>query len=225
MKKWIDYIKFFWYFASNWNPGLAFFMLRQEVKGENKYGLNTSNPIDLKHLTIENGDLSKASRYEGVNFFILEALLQKLKELTSKTCFTDLGCGKGRAMVVAAHYGYIKIRGIDFAKEVCEAATLNMQTIEAKFPAIEYEVVCDNVLNYVIQPDESIFFMFNPFDNEIIHSFLEKIEGSLKQHSRTIYFLYVSPKHIETFFEFEYEPVYRKRKLKWLDGVILKKEA
>ena len=66
--------------------------------------------------------------------------------------------------------------------------------------------------------------MFNPFNEETLAIFLEKVEISLKTHPRTIYFLYASPKHIETFFEYEYEPIYRKRKLKWLDGVILMKE-
>lgn len=224
MKKWIDHIKFFWYFASNWNPRLAAFMLLQEVKGEKKYQINTSAPIELINLTIKTGDLTKSSRYEAVNFFILEALLQKMRASTSETSFTDLGCGKGRAMVVAAHYGFTKIKGIDFAKEVSVAAEENMKAVKRKLPAIQYTIFCDDVLNYIIQKDESVFFMFNPFNEEIIHALLEKIEASIAKHPRTIYILYVSPKHIETFFEFEYEPIFRKRKLKWLDGVILKKE-
>lgn len=224
MKKWIDHIKFFWYFSSNWNPRLAAFMLLQEIKGEKKYQINTSAPIELINLTIKTGDLTKSSRYEAVNFFILEALLQKMRASTNETSFTDLGCGKGRAMVVAAHYGFTKIKGIDFAKEVCVAAEENMKAVKRKLPAIQYTIFCDDVLNYTIQKDESVFFMFNPFNEDIIHVLLEKIEASIAKHPRTIYILYVSPKHIETFFEFEYEPIFRKRKLKWLDGVILKKE-
>lgn len=224
MKKWIDYIKFFWYFASNWNPRLAAFMLQQEIKGEKKYQLNTSVPIELVDLTIQSGDRSKSSRYEAVNFFVLEALLQKMRDTTTEISFTDLGCGKGRAMVVAAHYGFTKIKGIDFASEVCLSAEKNMEALHKKFPAIHYEIFCDDVLNYTIEKNESVFFMFNPFNEEIIREFLIKIERSIAQYPRTIYILYASPRHIETFFEFEYEPIYRKRKLKWLDGVILKKE-
>jgi len=223
LKKWKDYIKFFWYFATNWNPRLAAFMLKQEIRGEKKYALNTSTPIELAILTID-GDTSKSSRYEAVNFFILEALLEKIRTLTKEKTFTDLGCGKGRAMVVAAHYGFTHLKGIDFAKEVCDEAEDNLTAVQKKYPAIKYKIICDNVLNYAINKNECVFFLFNPFNDEIIHQFLEKIESSLDQFPRTIYILYVSPRHIEKFFEFEYEPVFRKRKLKWLDGVILKKE-
>jgi len=224
LNKWVNHIKLFWYFASNWNPRLALFILFHEIKGEKKYKLNTFIPAELSRLTIRNGDISRSSRYEAVNFYILEALLQRITEMGASRSFTDLGCGKGRAMAVAVHYGFTTIRGIDFAAEVCMSAEENMRNIVQLFPSVQYEVICDNVAEYKIQPDESVFFMFNPFDDTTIRAFLEKVEDSTDRYPRTVYFLYASPKHIEVFFDFEYEPVYRKRKLKWLDGVILKKE-
>ena len=224
MKKWLNYIKLFWYFAANWNPVLAGFILWHEVRGEKKYGITTSEPVELSKLSISNGNIKQSSRYEAVNYFILEALLSRLRTITNETSFTDLGCGKGRAMVVAAHYGFTKIKGVDFAKEVCSVAEHHLQNLPTQFPEMEYELHCQNVLEYEIEPNESVFFLFNPFSDEIISRFLEKVNISTAQYPRTIYFLYASPKHVETFFEFEYEPVYRKRKLKWLDGVILKKE-
>ena len=127
-------------------------------------------------------------------------------------------------MVVATHYGFTSIKGVDFAQEVCSIADQHMQKISSQFPQMEYQVLCENVLEYDIQPNESVFFMFNPFSDDTISRFLEKLNISIEQHPRPVYFLYVSPRYIETFFEFEYEPVYRKRKLKWLDGVILKKD-
>ncbi|MFT3749447.1 MAG: class I SAM-dependent methyltransferase [Agriterribacter sp.] len=224
MKKWIDYIKLFWYFGVNWNFRLAIFMIRYEIKGEKKYQINTTAPAELPDLTIQNGNISKSSRYEAVNFFILESLLQKIRSIDSLSSFSDLGCGKGRALVVAAHFGFTHLKGVDFAKEVCEEATQHMKKLKQIFPGINYEIICGNVIDYAIDPRESVFFMFNPFDDETIKIFLEKVEVSLQKHPRDIYFLYASPRYIETFFEFEYEPIYRKRKLKWLDGVILKKE-
>ena len=225
MKKWLDYIKLYGYFALNWNPVLAGFILMHEIRGEKKFGIDTSKPVELSQLTIAGGDIRHSSRYEAVNFYILEALLKRLREICDYPSFTDLGCGKGRAMVVAAHYGFTTIKGVDFAQEVCSIAEQHMRKISSRFPLIEYRVVCRNVLEYDIQPNESVFFMFNPFGNDTISKFLEKVNVSIEQHPRTVYFLYVSPRHIETFFEFEYEPVYRKRKLKWLDGVILKKDS
>lgn len=223
MRKWYNYIKLFWYFASNWNPRLACFMLYHEIHGERKYKITTSDPAELKNLTIVDGDIQQSSRYEAVNYFILDALLKKILTLTTSRNFNDLGCGKGRAMVVAAHYGFTNITGIDFATEVCDIATKNMQQVAKALP-VQYRVLNANVLDYDILKDDCVFFMFNPFSRQTLFSFLERIEASIKDYPRVVYFLYASPRHIETFFQFEYEPVYRKRKLKWLDGVILKKD-
>lgn len=224
MKKCIEYIKLFWYFASNWNLRLAIFLIRHEIRGEKKYGIDTTRPAELKDLTIYNGNLKQSSRYEAVNYYILETLLQKITTVTTNRSFVDLGCGKGRAMVVAAHFGFNNIKGIDFAEEVCREATQNMEALQTK-RSFRYLVSCSNVLDYDIQPEDAVFFMFNPFTDETITGFLDKLEDSIAEHPRDVYFLYVSPRFIETFFEYEFEPIYRKRKLKWLDGVILKKQV
>lgn len=222
MSRMINYIKLFWYFAVNWNLRLAGFMILHEIRGEKKYGLDTSRPQELKDLTITSGDIRQGSRYEAVNYFILESLLQKITELTANRSIVDLGCGKGRAMAVAAHYGFTQIKGIDFAEEVCQEAEKNMLNV-TKTKQVSYEIICGDVLDYAIQKEDTIFFMFNPFDKQVLFHFLENLEISLEKHPRIIYFLYASPRHIELLFEYEYEPVFRKRKLKWLDGVILKK--
>ncbi|MBX3240171.1 MAG: class I SAM-dependent methyltransferase [Chitinophagaceae bacterium] len=219
----MEYIKLFWYFASNWNPRLALFLLSHEIRGEKKYGINTTKPVELKDLTIKKGNIRQSSRYEAVNYYILENLLQKLTTLVSPGTFVDLGCGKGRAMVVAAHYGFKTIKGIDFAEEMCREAEQNLDNLRSELD-VDFTIVPANVPDYTIQPDDSVFFMFNPFAKETIIQFLDNLEESLLHHPRDIYFLYVSPSFVEIFFDYEYEPVYRKRKLKWLDGVILKKE-
>ncbi|PWU02782.1 MAG: hypothetical protein C5B52_04655 [Bacteroidetes bacterium] len=223
LKKLTNYIKLFWYFASNWNPVLASFLIYHDIKGEKKYHLNTNTPVELKDLTTGHHDTSKSSRYEAVNYFVLEDLMKKIRLLSPCKIFTDLGCGKGRAMVVAAHYGFTTIYGVDFAKELCRIAEMNMSAAAHSFEDLNYKVYCQNVLDYEINSEECVFFLFNPFEEEIIRKILRKVDHSQKIHPRAVYFLYVSPRFIETFFEFDYDPVYRIKKLRYLEGVILKK--
>ncbi len=192
--------------------------------GKGNITSSTSSPVELSDLNTGSNNIENSSRYEAVNYFVLEAMLKRIRQLTPATIFTDLGCGKGRAMVVAAYSGFTQINGVDFAKEVCEMAVENMQITSQYISGMSFRVVCSNVLDYEISPDESVFFMFNPFAEETIRKFLRKIEYSMRINPRSIYFLYVSPKFIETFFDFNYDPVYRIRKLKYLEGVILKKD-
>ena len=222
MKTFWQYISYFFYNAINWSLWLALFVLYHDIRGAFKYGIHTFSPIDLKKLTITNGDTSKASRYEAVNFFLLEKLLENFRKLSSVTSIVDLGCGKGRVLVVAAYYGFTNIKGIDFAVELCQEATKNMQKVKSKFPLIHWKIINSSIEEYDILPDDTVFFMFNPFTEEIIRIFLNKLERSCQQFPRTTYFLYASPLYKELLTGIGYEIIFQKR-IMHLQGIIARK--
>src|ERR1700733_6284279 len=120
--KFFKYLHYFFYVAWNWDLKLAWFVIRCEIKGEKKYQLDTIGADDLKSLEKKGVDISHATMYMPVNFFVLDHLLAEIRKYTDSKTFLDLGCGKGRAMVVAANYGFTDITGIDFSKKFCEDA-------------------------------------------------------------------------------------------------------
>jgi hypothetical protein len=72
VKKIFHYIYNFFYVAFNWNFPLAIFITWHEIKRGPKYNINTIKRERLQKLTIEEGDKSKSSPYEALNYFILE---------------------------------------------------------------------------------------------------------------------------------------------------------
>jgi hypothetical protein len=216
------YISYFFYVAVNWTPWLAFFVLYHDIRGAIKYGITTFVPVALNKLTIINGDTSKASPYEAANYYLLEKLFTAFRKLSNADSLIDLGCGKGRVLVVAAHFGFTHITGIDFATELSTEASVNMKKLHQKFPQLKWKVINDNVANYTISPDDSVFFMFNPFTEEIIEMFLNKLESSCQQFPRTTWFLYASPLHKEILLKRGYEIVFRKHIMN-LKSIILQK--
>lgn len=198
---------------------MAFFMLYDNIRGSIKYGSNTFAPVELKNLTIVDGDLKKASRYEAVSFYMLEQLFTAFRKISHKTSITDLGCGKGRMMMVAPHFGFKDITGIDFAKEVCEQAEANMRKIQGQFPDIKWKVINQNVEKYEIAANDCVFFMFNPFSHSVLKNFLRKVNDSCDQFPRTIYFLYASPQYQKLLLDNGYVIIYQKQKM-YLKSII-----
>jgi SAM-dependent methyltransferase len=213
MKIILKYISHFWYVAINWNIWMAFFMLYDNIRGSVKYGSNTFGPVELKNLTIVEGDVKKASRYEAVSFYMLEHLFTAFRKISDITSIVDLGCGKGRVMMVAAHFGFTKTTGIDFAKEMCEEANANMMKKQKQFPGLTWNVIRQNVENYDIRSDDSVFFMFNPFDYSVLKNFLRKLNISCDQFPRPIYFIYASPQHDKLLLNNGFAIVYQKKKM------------
>lgn len=226
MKKLLHHIYNFFYLAINWNPLLAAFVAWQEAKRGRKYVLHTIKRESLKKFSIAEGDISKSSPYEAINFFILENLLENFRRMyPEEKNILEVGCGKGRVMEAAAHFGFTGIKGVDFAKELCDEAERNMEKIKPFFPDALFSITWADILQYPLAADDKVFFLFNPFNAEVLEKFAARIEASVKEHPRSIYFIYASPKHINVLLEKGYEVIYRVKKMKFLEGQIAMKPA
>ena len=170
-------------------------MLYQDLRGAFKYDIRTFQPADLDGLTIAGHDRTGSSRYEAVNYYILEKLLSQFCAHSDCRSIVDLGCGKGRVMAVAAHYGFQRITGVEFAVELCEEAHRNLRRTEQKVPCFKWNIFRGHVLHYHIRQDDSVFFLFNPFDGNTLSSFLSRLDESCQRFQRTTYFLYANPEY------------------------------
>jgi len=223
--KFFYYFKYFFFIAKNWNVRLAAFTVYHEVKGEKKYKINTVRIDNLQHQKIKSSNLKHASIYQGTNYFIIEKAFQFLKNENANHEIVDFGCGKGRVLVIAAFYRFKKITGIDFAESLCREAELNLEKIKPVFPETNFQVICDDAVNYKIENDTNVFFFFNPFDEVMMLQIIKNILSSLKKKSRKIYIVYVNPLHKEIFLSAGFEEELFYRKMKYLEFSILSKEA
>ena len=222
MKKLLHNIYNFFYVAFNWNLLLAFFVTWHEIKRGPKYNINTIKPESLDDLTIIEGDKSKSSRYEALNYFILENLLTNFCKLfPNEKSILDVGSGKGRILVAAAHYGFTKITGVEFAKELCKAAERNINSIKEKFPQVTFRIFCNDILSYKITGSDKVFFLFNPFNKDIMEKFVDNINQSVKESPRTIYVMYANPQQKAVWLQNGFREIFKIKKLRLLEGIIL----
>ena len=89
-------------------------MIKQEVSGERKYGINTTGADELHNLEKQGIDISHATIYMPVSYTLLEEIFEQLP-VTTCNHFLDMGSGKGRALCVAAHKGFKQVTGLDFS--------------------------------------------------------------------------------------------------------------
>ena len=222
--KFLYYIRYWFFIGVNWSFPLAFFSIYREIKGERKYNLSTVELDRLKTITVKGENFNHASFYQACNYFILEKGFDYLRSIHENKNLTDFGCGKGRAMVVAAHYGFENITGIDFAKALCNAAEQNIKNIESLYPSAKFNIIHDDVVNYKIENDQTVFFFFNPFDEIIMLKVVKNILSSLKEKERKIYIMYANPVHKEIFLSAGFEEEYYLKKLNYLELSILCKD-
>jgi len=221
--KLFTYIKYFFYLAWNWNIPIAIFIIRHEIRGEKKYGIHTSGFDELKHLQKKGIDLSHSTIYMPVNYYMLEKMMTEINQVAHNKTFLDIGCGKGRAMAVAAHYGFKKISGIDISKEFVDETRENLKTVKEKFPDVKFDVILQDAFYYQIPIDLSVIFIFNPFDEIIMSGVVENILISQEKKPRTIWVIYINPLYENLFLENGFVKTRSHQKLNWLLGAIFEK--
>lgn len=217
------YIQYFFYVGANWNWFIAFVLLRSEIKGEKKYGINTTGADELKKLKKKGIDISHSTMYMPVSYQLLEETLQQIPD-DNKKHFFDIGCGKGRAMCVAAHYGFTKISGVDFSKEFCDDAKNNLQQTKQKLPAINFLIKEADAAVTNIPDDVDYIFLFNPFDETVMKKVMENIKASINTNSREVNVVYANPLCKKLFIENGFTETYYKKRLKYFEISILNKK-
>ena len=217
----LPFIQYFFYLGFNWNWNIAFPILLHEIRGEKKYEIQTTGSDELKKTKAAGVDISHATVYMPANYLLLEEIFKTLpKEGLSH--FLDIGCGKGRALCVAAHHGFEKVTGIDFSQEFCSNAELNLQHTQIKFPSLQYSIINKDALLLAIPKDADCIFFFNPFDQFVMNHVAKKILASYKNNPRDIYIVYLNPLYKNEFLQLDFKEVFNTCKLKYLEAVILK---
>lgn len=222
----LAYIKYFWYLAYNWNIKIALHVIRNEIRGEKKYGISTTGADELKSLEEKGIDIEHATIYMPVSYDLLEEVMEAVQGLAVKpgNHFLDIGCGKGRALCVAAYYGFTKLTGIDFSAVLANAAAENLARTKQKFPSIQYQVFNNDAFYFEIPDDVQCIFLFNPFDEVIMSGVVYNILESIKRSNRVITIVYVNALHKETFTIAGFKEVYHKKTMRYLEVSIMQND-
>jgi predicted RNA methylase len=103
--------------------------------------------------------------------------------------FVDLGAGKGRLLLLAAQSGrFRKVVGVEFSAELCRTAEQNIRSFQRHYAGnVTFEVVHTDAADYEVQPDQNVFFMFNPFGPVVMQQVIQRVEQSLEEAPRRIW--------------------------------------
>jgi len=113
----------------------------------------------------------------------------RAKEDVAAFTFVDLGCGKGRALLLAEEYDFKKIVGVDFAGNLARIAVRNA----AKVGSSRISVVHGDVREFDFPAGPLVVFLYNPFSARITRSVMQR----LISHPDTVYIAYVNPLHAD----------------------------
>jgi hypothetical protein len=110
--------------------------------------------------------------------------------------FVDLGSGKGRALLVASEYPFAEIIGVEFAAELHEIASRNIQSYRSKTQRCKnLRSVNLDAAQFEIPLTPLVLYLYNPFRPAVLIPVLQRLQRSLDLHPRDVTLIYAAPFH------------------------------
>ncbi|MBI5129497.1 MAG: class I SAM-dependent methyltransferase [Rhodopseudomonas palustris] len=149
------------------------------VDWDAKYGTDTDSSVELDGLTIRQDSRRYGERYQASDPRVLADSLKYIGLDPRGHRFVDLGCGKGRMLIVAAELGFSSCVGVEFADELARAARRNVAA--SGFRTIS--IVHGDAGNYAFRDEPFVLYLFNPFSAPI----MQRVRDNLLKLKRADY--------------------------------------
>jgi SAM-dependent methyltransferase len=160
-----------------------------------RHGTNTMRWVKADNLGSMGENRIHSVHYQASKARPLWTLLNEL-DLPRNSGFVDFGAGKGRVLLIAALCGFQRIIGVEFSPELCECARRNAEIFQRRNRlSARIEIVLADAAVYPIQPDQQVFFMYNPFDEVVMAQVLANLRRSVEESPRKIWLIYNTPRH------------------------------
>jgi hypothetical protein len=154
-----------------------------------RHGTDTSGIIKVDDLRVANANIHHARAYEATPNNVFKRALSNLPIEPEDYIFIDCGSGKGRTLLLASHFPFSKIIGVEFCEDLHRVAARNLAQYKAWGQRCStVELVCADVSEYEFPDANLVVYLCNPFDEAIIARVLMHLRKVADR--RKVYLIY-----------------------------------
>ena len=147
----------------------------------------TSGFIAGEHLRTGTAADLYNTAYYAISPSTLKAALALVPAELDGYTFIDLGCGKGRALLVANLFPFKRVIGVEISPELCHQARANV----GRHPRIS--IVEQDAANFVYPAGPLLIYFYNPFLRPFLKSVLKNIQRQWQKEPRQVFVLSAFP--------------------------------
>ena len=135
-----------------------------------------------------------ATGYYGISPSVFGQAMERLGLEWGRYTFVDVGCGKGRALMLAMRYPFRRVVGVELAAELAEVARGNLERFRAEWRLpVCVEVVVADATTVPLPGGPLVVYLYHPFAAPVMRRFLEHLEAAVRREGREVWLLYVNP--------------------------------
>ncbi len=134
------------------------------------------------------------SPYQPTEPALFQEMMASLPIEFDQFTFIDLGSGKGRTLLMASEYPFMKIVGVELIAELHRAEEENIRAYRSPTQrCVQIEAVCADAGDFVFPNTPLVLYLFNPLPQAGLRRVLASLDRSLSAHPRAVYVLYHNP--------------------------------
>jgi len=108
--------------------------------------------------------------------------------------FVDLGCGKGRAVLLASEFRFREVVGVELHASLAKIAEANVAAWKAAGRAVcPVSIVCQDATEFVFPTGHCLLYLFHPFRSPVLERLIERIEADFASRPGMLDLIYFNP--------------------------------
>lgn len=132
--------------------------------------------------------------YETTSATAIAAAIDAIGIDASTATFIDLGCGKGKPLLIAAKKPFRRIIGVDVDPSCLAIAKRNLEICGL---SARVELVAADATQFELPPGPLLIYLYNPFPGHVLRIVLQRLATRLATTSDPIALIYIHPRCIE----------------------------
>ncbi len=161
------------------------------------YGVDTGGLVWGEALERPRGDDAAywATGYYGISPSAFTAAMERLDLEWSRFTFVDVGCGKGRGMLLALRFPFRWVLGVELSPALAGVASRNLEVFAAPWRqrSVPAEAVAGDAAEFALPDGPLVLFMYHPFAAPVMKRFLAHVLEAVRAEVREVYVLYANP--------------------------------
>ena len=108
--------------------------------------------------------------------------------------FVDLGCGKGRAVLMASEFPFREVVGVELHSTLARIAEDNVLLWTAAGRGVcPIRIVCQEATEFVFPSGPCLLYLFHPFTASVLRRMVERIEAEFADRPGLLDLIYFNP--------------------------------
>jgi 16S rRNA G966 N2-methylase RsmD len=159
---------------------------------DRKHCVDTCGLIISRKVPTSSPNKKYGHEYAPVAAKTFRAMLDVIPGDIGNYSFVDYGCGKGRALLLAAERPFRRVIGVEYSRSLAKIAKQNFSTYRnAPIRCVSYEIVHVDATQYQPPAEPAVLFFFSPFKIPVLKRVLDRIAQSYFSSPRATVILFV----------------------------------